>query len=874
VARLRLEGLEGRAVPAVITVTSLADNTTIDGQVTLREAIQAANTDTSVDGSAAGSGADTIVFAPALADQTVNLGLVGDVSIGPSALLVSTPITIQGTGQTITRTGAAGFRLFAVGGAGDLTLEDLTLSNGLAQGGAAGGGGGAAGLGGAVYNQGDLHVFDCTLTGNQAVSGAGSGGALGGGGRGGAGDAAGDGGGPNGGPAGANSATGTGGTGGTGGSGGFGGGGGKGGTGGSNVVGFGLPGGDGGAGGFGGGGGKGGTGGSGNLELGNGGGGGAGGFGGGGGSGGTGLGVAFGGPGGFGGGFGSDGLGTPGGGGAGLGGAIFNQGGAITVANSTVTGNTAQGGDANGMGAGAGSGFGGGLFNINGSVPLTNVTFARNTVAAGTASNGAIAAGQAAGGAVYNLAINVGSVTPTQTATITVANSILANTTGGSDVVNNQQAGTATLNATGPNIASVAVVNTGGNAGGTVSGTAFTIADPQLGAPAANGGSTQTMAPAAGSPAIDHGSNAVLTAANFGGTAPTTDQRGPGFLRVSDGTADIGAFEVQVPIVVYPPSLPTAEVGTPYDQTINASGPPGPYTFMASGNLDGLSLSSAGALTGTPTAAGMFMFTVTATNGTNESGSRPYTLTVDPAVVVSPATLPTGEVGSPYNQTISASGPPGRFSFAVTTGTLPTGLGLSSGGTLSGTPTAAGTFMFTVTATNSTNESGSQAYTLTVAQPPIPVGRLLAVSGSATGTAVVYAPSAAGAYTTAVPADHQRVPRVHRGRAGRDRGLQRRRGRGHGARHRPGDQDGDGHHQRQGRVAPAAADGPVRGRQLHLRRVRHRRRHRPRRAGRVGRHAGVAWRAAGRHLPPPARRDVRPHLGAAAVARRQLLRDR
>ena len=62
-AKLSLEQLEEREVPAVITVTSLADNTTADGQVTLREAIQAAETDASIDGSAAGSGADTIVFA-------------------------------------------------------------------------------------------------------------------------------------------------------------------------------------------------------------------------------------------------------------------------------------------------------------------------------------------------------------------------------------------------------------------------------------------------------------------------------------------------------------------------------------------------------------------------------------------------------------------------------------------------------------------------------------------------------------------------------------------------------------------------------------------------------------------------------------------
>src|SRR5262245_17501663 len=94
--RLAVEALEAREVPALITVTSLDDNTTTDGQVTLREAIQAANTDVSVDGSTAGSGADTITFAPALfagGPQVVNLqGALPNLSSG---------ITITGPGPNL-----------------------------------------------------------------------------------------------------------------------------------------------------------------------------------------------------------------------------------------------------------------------------------------------------------------------------------------------------------------------------------------------------------------------------------------------------------------------------------------------------------------------------------------------------------------------------------------------------------------------------------------------------------------------------------------------------------------------------------------------------------------------------------------------------
>ena len=89
------------------------------------------------------------------------------------------------------------------------------------------------------------------------------------------------------------------------------------------------------------------------------------------------------------------------------------------------------------------------------------------------------ATGLAGGGAVYNLSLDVGPVTATRTATVTVANSILANTAGGPDVENDQENGTATVSATGPNIISVAVANSGG----AVMGTAFAVTDPKLTVP-------------------------------------------------------------------------------------------------------------------------------------------------------------------------------------------------------------------------------------------------------------------------------------------------------------------------------------------------------------------------------------------------------
>ena len=173
---LRFEALEDRQMLATITVTSLADDLTVNNQVTLREAIQAAELDTSVDGSAAGSGADTIEFHPSLGG-TINLSTIVPTAAGPSALAITTPITIRGNtdGITIARHDAAPeMRLFHVATTGSLKLESLMLTGGVARG-AAGTAilpNGGDGLGGAIYNEGTLQIVASALYGNQAHGGA------------------------------------------------------------------------------------------------------------------------------------------------------------------------------------------------------------------------------------------------------------------------------------------------------------------------------------------------------------------------------------------------------------------------------------------------------------------------------------------------------------------------------------------------------------------------------------------------------------------------------------------------------------------------------------------------------------------------------
>ena len=143
--------------------------------------------------------------------------------------------------------------------------------------------------------------------------------------------------------------------------------------------------------------------------------------------------------------------------------------------------------------------------------------------------------------------------------------------------------------------------------------------------------------------------------------------------------------------------------GSAYSQQFTATNAV-TYTVQAGTIPTGLSLSSGGLLSGTPSAEGSFSFTIQATgNAANATADRTFT-----QLVAAPPSWNTGSalantaISVAYSVTLSASNanPTG---YSVTAGTLPTGTTLTNGGVLSGTPSALGSYSFTVRALSTTS---------------------------------------------------------------------------------------------------------------------------------------------------------------------------
>jgi hypothetical protein len=175
--------------------------------------------------------------------------------------------------------------------------------------------------------------------------------------------------------------------------------------------------------------------------------------------------------------------------------------------------------------------------------------------------------------------------------------------------------------------------------------------------------------------------NAAPTLGNLSTTLWTAGKAGfPGLMLISAGTA---------------PFLITKISGVPTGMTASVSG-------------------IAVKFAGTPTTPGAYAGSVTIQDAAGATVTQSFHVTINPALLIT-SSLPTPMVGVLYSSTVVATGGTGAVTFAVTAGSLPTGLKLASNGIITGATRQSGTFTFTITATDAVGATVSKQYTLLIA---------------------------------------------------------------------------------------------------------------------------------------------------------------
>jgi hypothetical protein len=166
-------------------------------------------------------------------------------------------------------------------------------------------------------------------------------------------------------------------------------------------------------------------------------------------------------------------------------------------------------------------------------------------------------------------------------------------------------------------------------------------------------------------------------------------------------------------------SLPNGKQGTAYAGSMAATGGTLPYTWSATGLPAGLSIDpSSGAVTGTPSVQGgpfnIAVQVVDSTTPTHQSASKQVSITIDPGtLVITTPSLPGGQVGAAYNQTLATTGGTTPFHWSATG--LPTGLSINaSTGQITGSPTVGGTSSVNLTVTDSGNPVQTATKTLSI----------------------------------------------------------------------------------------------------------------------------------------------------------------
>ncbi|MCW2936855.1 MAG: hypothetical protein JWM19_7817, partial [Actinomycetia bacterium] len=186
---------------------------------------------------------------------------------------------------------------------------------------------------------------------------------------------------------------------------------------------------------------------------------------------------------------------------------------------------------------------------------------------------------------------------------------------------------------------------------------------------------------------------------------------------------------------------PAAVVGSAYSDTLTAAGGTAPYTWSVNaGSLpSGITLSSAGVLSGTPTTTGTYSFTVNVIDKNNGIATTPITLVVGAGLTLTFGTPPSGQVGTAYTDTLTAAGGTAPYTWSVSAGTLPAGITLNaSTGVLAGTPTAGGTANFTIKVTDAAGLTATHATSITILAGALTIAASANVATTTPGATVSY----------------------------------------------------------------------------------------------------------------------------------------
>lgn len=175
------------------------------------------------------------------------------------------------------------------------------------------------------------------------------------------------------------------------------------------------------------------------------------------------------------------------------------------------------------------------------------------------------------------------------------------------------------------------------------------------------------------------------------------------------------------PLTILTSSLPFGVRDVQYSHQVMAAGGTPPYVWSVAAGLlpPGISLDSAGVLSGAPTVDGEFTFTVRVRDLGSQSAQRQLSLTIfAPALTMTQTVLPGAVRGEPYGKQLTATGGHPPYGWAITGGALPPGITLDPAtGVLSGAATTSGTFLFTVTVSDQSSATASNLLRLVVIEP-------------------------------------------------------------------------------------------------------------------------------------------------------------